>query len=938
MLFGSSTTIINTDEDEQQQPAKPAPPPAQVPTRTEPAPDPLDQAIRENIRRRDAAEATRMRGAAVQADAVTPDRAARTKQIERQTGVPYAIVDRNYDELDCRARIDAVPYGQVQTQTPALAAWASDPANAAVAKDDMERLGYLEWLMKAPQRFWARKDAQDRVAELRSKQLFFGVGALTRAERDALWVEQQYAHETSRFGAGDTWWSPRGLVAGAVEFTQNTVGMVREAGPIAALGAGVGGLTGAAVGAAGGTIVTPGAGTAVGAYAGGVAGARYGFGVGLTAGSAKRGFTLEAGGALDEFLDPQWQKDFGQPMDEDVARAAALAAGTINAGVESLQFTRLLKSFPALSKLQGVFTRNAIKHALRNPTVRSALKDVMLNYGKTLTFEVATEVGQRAVTILAGEMGKWVDDKGATMRGQGEWSEELWQEAVGALQTFAVGVAAGPATGLARDVGRARRAQAYEGLFNAIAEGVSDSPSVQRAPESVQEFIKTATKDGPVEHVYIDEDKFSEYFQSKNMNPATVAAELTGNPNALAEARTTGEAIAIPTAVYGTRVAANHHVGLAGDLRIGPQGPMEMTPKEATALREALVASQKAQAEQEQAAAEGRPAGPPTPRQTLGELFRAIGVSDKRTAAYAHYLSNIFETLAQRAQVDPQTLFRRYGLRMERPGYAPATQTQEQEPGATPPPGAPPAGSAAPPGGAVPDSVLSAFPDMPEGEGGLLPLARFTGEEQAALEAAGLVTEATTSDGTTYRGVDPATLWPLRQARAAEGTTREPQLTPEGEALLARRRAAAGADPPMPLLQPPLHRPPSPPRQPKLLQGQSYQVVLRNLWRLLNSGYSLEQARPLVLKLARLTVFPPRPATFSPSSFLTRSPLGTQGQSRTSPTNSSTDTNAPDSSRPTSRRSATTTRGGKSSSRLASSAASTPRRKARAASRARSNG
>ena len=245
----------------------------------------------------------------------------------------------------------------------------------------------------------------------------------------------------------------------------------------------------------------------------------------------------------------------------------------------------------------------------------------MANYGKTLTFEVATEVGQRAVTILAGEMGKWVDGNGATMRGQGEWSEELWQEAVGALQTFAVGLTAGPVTGLARDVGRARRAQAYQGLFDAIAEGVSDSPSVKRAPESVQEFIKTATKDGPVEHVYIDEDKFSKYSQSKNMDPATVAAELTGNTNALAEARTTGEAIAIPTAVYGTRVAANHHVGLAGDLRIGPQGPMEMTPKEATALREALVASQKAQAEREQAAAEGQPAGPPTPRQTLGKLF-----------------------------------------------------------------------------------------------------------------------------------------------------------------------------------------------------------------------------------------------------------------------------------------------------------------------------
>ena len=64
MLFGSSTTMIDKDDGEQQ-PAKAAPPPAQVPTRTGPAPDPLDQAILENIRRRDAAEAARMRGAAV---------------------------------------------------------------------------------------------------------------------------------------------------------------------------------------------------------------------------------------------------------------------------------------------------------------------------------------------------------------------------------------------------------------------------------------------------------------------------------------------------------------------------------------------------------------------------------------------------------------------------------------------------------------------------------------------------------------------------------------------------------------------------------------------------------------------------------------------------------------------------------------------------------
>ena len=183
-------------------------------------------------------------------------------------------------------------------------------------------------------------------------------------------------------------------------------------------------------------------------------------------------------------------------------------------------------------------------------------------------------------------------------------------------------------------------------------------------------------------------------------------------------------------------------------------------------------------------------------------MFQQIGMSAARAEVNAGLIEAGFASLATRAGLPLEAVFQRFGLRMERPGYAPATQQQEAEAGAAPPPEVPPAGPAAPPGGAapsgepgappaatVPDSVLSAFPDMPEGEGGLLPLARFTGEEQAALEAAGLVTEATTSDGTTYRGIDPATLWPLRQARAAEGTTREPQLTPEGE-------AAAGVESP----------------------------------------------------------------------------------------------------------------------------------------------
>jgi hypothetical protein len=49
-------------------------------------------------------------------------------------------------------------------------------------------------------------------------------------------------------------------------------------------------------------------------------------------------------------------------------------------------------------------------------------------------------------------------------------------------------------------------------------------------------------------------------------------------------------------------------------------------------------------------------------------------------------------------------------------------------------------------------------------------------------------------------------------------------------------------------------------RGPTLLDGNDYDVMLRNLRRLLAWGYTLAEARPLVLAQARVPVFPRPPA------------------------------------------------------------------------------
>ncbi|MEO8520561.1 MAG: hypothetical protein ABI603_04305 [Acidobacteriota bacterium] len=50
-------------------------------------------------------------------------------------------------------------------------------------------------------------------------------------------------------------------------------------------------------------------------------------------------------------------------------------------------------------------------------------------------------------------------------------------------------------------------------------------------------------------------------------------------------------------------------------------------------------------------------------------------------------------------------------------------------------------------------------------------------------------------------------------------------------------------------------------RAPRLLDGNDYDVMLRNLWRLLAWGATLAEARPLVLAQAGASVFPDPPAS-----------------------------------------------------------------------------
>jgi hypothetical protein len=697
----------------------------------------------------DNARTRAMRRAQIEAATTTPDRAADVRKLSMATGLAPEVVERNFDDLSKRVKVDTTPYAAMQKETPALAEWTADPHNAALAKDDMEQLGLLEWIVTAPQRAFAQSVHQMRAAGLRTQSLYRD---LTQAERDQLNAEKFHAEYGGRLGAADSWF--RSSVTGGAQLLANVLFGFKSAAAPAAIGA----ATGAVIGGVGGGLATAGAGALPGAGAG----AKFGAGVGAAIGGAKFGFELEAGLAYDEYLD--FKDELGKPLDPTVAKAAAFAAGAINAGLEVVGLGILARSIPGLDKLKGVAARGAIREALRNPTVRAALASAMKEYAGVLTAETAVEVAQRAVTIMSGELGKVASGQDIKLRTPSDVLDDLVQEGIAAAQGFVFVAAPGPTLSAAANARRAQRAQQAEAFFVALGEGVSQSQTIQRMPAAAQQFLEQATKDGPVATVYAPVETFAQYWQDKGLDPRDVASELTGDPDAYETAIRTGEDLQIPTARYAVKLAGTeHHAFFAQELRLGPD---EMNAREGKAFQEQLTAAMT------EAAAPGVSRSAEVRDQVLAQLEGA-GVPRETAETYAALFESSIGSLAARAGLDPAALYAEYGLTVERPSLA----------------------EGPPPAGAVREPALTAAGAIPA------PAAVQPGLEDLA-QIPGFADLAASAGTATLEAVEPGAIeigGSLESAASLEAQRRQQGMQARGEQFVVfdrtgRRRILVGPE------------------------------------------------------------------------------------------------------------------------------------------------
>lgn len=502
-------------------------------------------------------EANQLRGAVEIGTKTKPDTALKILQLTGKTGLPRDFIERNQAYVEEQAAKQDFNPQQLMKDSPAFAAWlAESPDHVAVAAPDVPALSFIEkQLRNIPAQFQQGKE----TVEYGNVMLDVAKGLIDKTDVSAL-RKRQAELEASMSKPDESGLSEMTGPAGVL---QRAPGWMAQQLPI--LGSTLTEQVKAgAQGVAGGAALGLATGGAPGAAVGGlvVGGAMWRIGAAVQ--SAK----MEFGQAFGDY--EKLKDDNGDPLDQQTAMGLAGMVGVINGSIDGFFGIEGLTS-----KLPGInqFTRQGIKELLKTPTTRAAVLAYGKTVGQVMATEGVTEALQMYITKAGGVALQAVKDGGSPS----EWiskifSPENLQQAATEAEAGAfggggiAGVMASPT--LAQEVAQVRAANKSKQAFEAIGKAVEGTKLSQDLPGPLRDIIARATKDGPIENLYMPTQAFNEYFQQEGVDPREVYKEVTGDAEAYDQAAQTGADLPISTADYAQKLAGTkHNTFFANELR-----------------------------------------------------------------------------------------------------------------------------------------------------------------------------------------------------------------------------------------------------------------------------------------------------------------------------------------------------------------------------------
>jgi hypothetical protein len=558
--------------------------------------------------------------------------------------VPPEVGIRQLELLRESSQLEA--YKNVFDKSPALRGYfAERPKELALAKpDELDNLSGVTWAWEATKQS-ARFGAMQIEAAAASNRIAAGKGTI----QDEAFLKNYNYDRT--FGAQS--FMEEALVLTAQQIPQ----LAGTAMSGLRGGAQAGAITGA-FGAGIGTTV-PGIGT--------IAGGLTGFGLGARAGLMVGGFAyqkdLQTGLARIEFQNIRDEDGMG--LDPDVAEFAAQVTGSGGALLESLALGQIIRVIPGGDRVLGLVTKDGMKAALRNPSVRTALTGFVKNLGATVGTEMATEILQQGLQIIAGEMAKANSDGNFAEKTKEEIMDELGQTVYQTAQVMALMGPFAAGTRFGADIVEINRSHREHKALTGVLEQVSGNELIQRSPELASKVIDRQLND---QKLFIPADEAQQLFQEQGLD--LYGPPLPNWKQRVDEALSTGGDIEVSVGEFVAFLSKDPKENpLLALVRTNPQGYTQAEIQPYSEAADEIMLSEIALAQKK---FPDGPSGTATQQievfpemEELKKQIQAIGFTQKATEQYVTMLSAYFNTMANRTGKSATEFFNEFKLSVQ---------------------------------------------------------------------------------------------------------------------------------------------------------------------------------------------------------------------------------------------------------------------------------
>lgn len=572
-----------------------------------------------------------------------PDQHAKVLSLAEKFGAKSDFVEQNYDVIAKQNERNEISQ-KVDVATPVLKNFISNPDYAAVSKDDLDVLKNIE--DKHDQYSFANQAAASAAVGTASimsgitKLPALGANIAIKNVNDwrELFGQQRLGYETYQNQYSSFWdeavhnyatKAPTASESWLKESFEN--GNHAKAGEIFALQ------------------FIQNAPNTIGLLAAGISGVGIPalIGVGGIA-AANKASELEAGGT-----------DLGK----------ATQVGVINGGIEA--------AFESLGTLAPL---KQWEHAITKEFGKQSGKEFLFNFGKTLAHTMGVNFSEEAATSIAQDFTDYASGVNPdAMSGSITRAFEAGGlgAATGGLLVSPAGISAG-----IKKRSQIKQAEINQKIYESIGQGTIDSKLAERLPKTHADYLKQVVKDGPVENIYMNAEGFSQYFQSKNINPNDMANEL-GVADSFNTAIETGTDVQIPTEVMAQKLAkTEHYEGLKDHVKFGPDqlSAYDVKIQEAESKRAIEIENENARAgktEEEISTAEES-------AKEVGKLveqqLKDAGYTIKQAKAQAKLYEQFFSTQGLKSNQAPLELFNKYGLSIQNVNSPEASSSGYLEP------------------------------------------------------------------------------------------------------------------------------------------------------------------------------------------------------------------------------------------------------------------